>query len=186
MTSFYTQKELESLGLAKVGDNVLISRKASIYGAGKIVIGNNVRIDDFCILSGSITIGSNVHISAYCALYGANGIVLEDFTGISPRCSLFSAMDDFGGDYLIGPVHPAEYTNVTGGEIRLRKYSQLGASCVVFPSVEIGEGCVVGACSMIRNSLDDWSVCHGIPAEKKRERKKGLINLIDNYYVSGN
>ncbi len=39
-----------------------------------ISIGDNVRIDDFCILSGKIELGSNIHISAYC-LY--NGSLLE-------------------------------------------------------------------------------------------------------------
>lgn len=55
-------------------------------------IGDNVRIDDFCILSGEITLGSNIHIGAYSALYGSMGIELENNTGISPRSTLFSAM----------------------------------------------------------------------------------------------
>ena len=69
MSSFYTVEELSSLGLKSYGHNVLISRKCSIYGAVNITIGDNVRIDDFCILSGNITIGSNVHISAYVSLW---------------------------------------------------------------------------------------------------------------------
>ena len=43
------------------------------------------------------------------------------------RCTLFSAMDDFSGKYLIGPIHPRELTNVTGGKIILKQYSQIGA-----------------------------------------------------------
>ncbi len=54
MTSFYTEKELQSNGLGTYGANVLISRKASINGAENIRIGSNVRIDDFCRLSGKI------------------------------------------------------------------------------------------------------------------------------------
>lgn len=65
MTSFYTEKELPSLGLKKYGRNVKISRHASIYGAQNISIGDNVRIDDFCILSGHIELGSYIHIAAY-------------------------------------------------------------------------------------------------------------------------
>ena len=63
--SFYTEAELERIGFASIGKNVLLSRKVSVYSASTISIGNNVRIDDFCILSGSISIGSFVHISAY-------------------------------------------------------------------------------------------------------------------------
>ena len=75
-TSFYTNDELLDLGFQCVGSHVLISRKASLYGTKGMQIGDNVRIDDFCILSGEITLGSNIHIGAYSALYGSMGIEL--------------------------------------------------------------------------------------------------------------
>ena len=65
MNSFYTQNELENLGFKKLGKSVLISRNAVFYGIGKITIGDFVRIDDFCILSGDIILGSHIHIAAY-------------------------------------------------------------------------------------------------------------------------
>ncbi len=175
MTSFYTEEELKSIGLKEYGKNVLISRKVSIYGASHISIGNNVRIDDFCILSGRITIGSNIHIGAYVSLYGANGITLEDFTGISGRSTIYSAMDDFGGEYLIGPIHPEELTNVTGGQVVLRQYSQIGAHSLIFPNIEIGEGCVIGACSMVRHDTKPWTIYAGTPAKPLKKRSKGLL-----------
>lgn len=46
-----TREEIEQMGFASVGENVLISTKASFYGISKIHIGNNVRIDDFCVIS---------------------------------------------------------------------------------------------------------------------------------------
>ncbi len=177
-TSFYSDSELKNLGLKKYGRGVLISRKVSIYSACNIEIGDNVRIDDFTILSGKIVIGSHIHISAYCALYGAKGIYLEDYTGISPRTSLFSAMDDFSGDYLIGPIHPVEKTNVQGGPIILKKYSQIGAGCVVFPNTIIGEGSVVGAMSLVNQSVSEWTIYAGIPAKKIKDRRKNLLKLL--------
>lgn len=178
MTSFYSEDELAQLGLKSYGKNVKISRFARIYGAELIVIGNNVRIDDFCILSGNITLGSNIHISAYVALYGAEGIVMEDYTGISPQTVVYSAMDDFGGDYLIGPIHDGEKTNVTGGPVVLKKFSQIGTKCCIFPNLTIGEGTVVGACSLVTKSLSDWGIFIGIPAKKHRKRSKKLLDLI--------
>lgn len=178
MTSFYTTKELHSLGLKCVGDNVLLSRKCSLYSPEKISIGNNVRIDDFCILSGNITIGSHVHISAYCALYGSMGIELEDFCGISPRGMIFSATDDFGGDYLVGPVHPKYLTHVTGGTVYLKKYSQIGTDCVVFPNITIGEGAVTGAMTLVNKDLEPWTVNTGIPVNRSRPRKCGLLEKV--------
>lgn len=61
-------------------------------------IGNNVRIDDFYILSGKLTLCNNIHISSFCALYGSNGIIMNDFSGLSPRTTIFSASDDFTGE----------------------------------------------------------------------------------------
>ncbi len=65
MNSFYSECELKELGLESFGENIFISRKASIYGAKKIRLGNNVRVDDFCILSGKISIGNFVHVAGY-------------------------------------------------------------------------------------------------------------------------
>ena len=97
MTSFYSEEELAQLGLKSYGSNVLISRFASIYSPQTIEIGSNVRIDDFCILSGKIYIGDWCRVSAYCALYGSMGIVMEGFCGISPRSTILSATDDYSG-----------------------------------------------------------------------------------------
>lgn len=178
MTSFYSEDELSGLGFKSIGKNVLLSRKASIYGASRISIGDNVRIDDFCILSGNITLGSNIHISAYVALYGANGIVLEDFTGISPRSTIYSAMDDFSGNYLIGPIHPEETINVTGGKVVLQRFVQIGCNSVVFPNLTIGEGSVVGAMSLVKDSIDKWGIYAGVPVKRIKERNDRLTSLI--------
>ncbi len=178
MNSFYSKKELGTLGLKSYGKNVLISRKCSIYSPEKISIGDNVRIDDFCILSGSVTLGNNVHISAYSALYGAEEIIFQDYSGCSARTTIYSAMDDFSGDYLIGPMNPMDTTNVVGGRVTIGRFVQLGAHCLVFPKVTIHEGSVIGALSLITKDIPEWSIYVGIPAHKIKDRKKGLLNFV--------
>ncbi len=187
MNSYYSDQELQEIGFCYLGKGVKISRKSSIYSPKTISIGNNVRIDDFCILSGNIILGSNIHISAYVALYGAKGIIIEDFSGISPKSVVYSAMDDFSGDYLIGPIHPINTTNVTGGQVIIRRFAQIGGSSVVFPNIEIGEGAVIGACSLINKNVEPWSVYFGIPAVKQKERSRELIRFVnceDGSYLS--
>jgi len=179
MNSFYTYDELLYLGFKSLGHNVLISKKASFYGIERISIGNDVRIDDFSILSGNITIANYVHIGAYCALYGAYGIEMEDYSGLSPRCTVFSATDDFSGDFLISPMVSDDKTNVTGGKVLISKFAQIGAGCIVMPNLTIKKGAAVGAMSFVSHSLDEWSIYAGIPAIKIKERKKGLLNLIE-------
>ncbi|MGD9991920.1 MAG: acyltransferase [Salinivirgaceae bacterium] len=177
--SFYTPEELRDLGFKSIGRDVLISRFARFYGAANMVLGNNVRIDDFCLLSGEITLGNHIHISAYCALYGGGGIEIGDYSGLSPRCSLFSATDDFSGDYLIGPQNQKEHTRVIQGKIILNRFCQLGANTVVLPRVEFGEGSVTGAMSLVNKSTAPWSIYAGSPARYIKDRNNKLLNFID-------
>ena len=178
MNSFYTHDELVLIGFNLCGHNVLISRKASIYSPERMKIGNHVRIDDFCVLSGEINIGSFVHISAYTALYGRNGIFIEDYAGVSPRCTIFSATDDFSGDFLIGPMVDQKYTNVLGGPVFIKKYVQIGAGCVVLPNLTIKEGSVIGALSLVNKSVESWLIAAGIPVRVIKNRSKKLLDYL--------
>ena len=67
MDSFYTEKELENIGFKKMGTNIKISRKASIYSPEKMSFGNNIRIDDFCLLNGTIELENNIYIAGFTA-----------------------------------------------------------------------------------------------------------------------
>jgi galactoside O-acetyltransferase len=178
ITSFYNKEELSTLGLKQYGQNVLISRKSSIYSPEKISIGDNVRIDDFCILSGNIIIGNYVHIAAYCGLYGKYGIEMQDYSGLSIRCTLLSASDDLSGNFLAGPTIESHRTNVSGGKIILKKYAIIGINSIVFPNITINEGSIVGAMSLVNSDLDEWGIYFGIPAKRKKDRRKDLLKFV--------
>ena len=179
MNSFYTNVELLNIGFKKFGEHVLISRKASFYNQELMSIGNNVRIDDFCLLSGEIQLNDNIHISAYSALYGKCGIVMEDYTGLSPRCTIFSASDDFGGDFLISPMSPKEYTNIIGGKVIIKQFSQVGTGSVIMPDLIINIGVAIGALSLVKESLEEWGIYAGNPLKFIKRRNKGLLNFYD-------
>lgn len=181
MNSFYTEEELQKIGFKSFGNNVLISRNAKFYGVSNMEIGNNVRIDDFCILSGNIKIGNYVHISAYTALYGSQGIQIGDFCGCSARTTIYSAMDDFSGEYMIGPMLPDGLTKVTGGRVILENYVQLGANTTVMPDLTIGEGAVTGSYTLVRHNIEPWTINIGIPSrvlKKRSENPKELSKMI--------
>ena len=180
MNEIYSINELKKIGI-KVGKNVSISKKTSIYNYASIEIGNNVRIDDFCILSGNIKIGNNVHISAYTALYGKYGIEIGNYCGCSPRCTLLSGSDDFSGEYMIGPLVDDKFTNVFGSKIIMNDYSQLGANSIVMPGIIINEGAVCGSFSFINKNLDEWTINAGIPIKFLKERKKNIKELVKEY-----
>lgn len=182
MNSFYSKTEIKEIGFKSVGSNVLISKNASFYGVENIVIGDYVRIDDFCILSGRITLGDHIHISPYSALYGSQEIEMEDYTGLSPRCTIFSASDDFSGNYLISPMVDEHLTNVTGGKVLIKRYSQIGAGSIIMPDLVIDEGVAVGAMSLVKKSLAAWSIYAGVPVKKIKDREKGLLDLINTKF----
>ena len=170
--AFLNKYQLKELGIEH-GKNVLISDKVSIYG-GVISIGNNVRVDDYCILSGNIFLGNNIHIGAYCGLYGKFGIVMEDYTGLSPRCTIFSATDDFGGDYLISPMNAPEFCNVTGGEVRLHKFVQIGAGTIIMPNVVLHKGSAIGAMSFVKHSIGLYEIWAGNPLRFIKHRNRNM------------
>ncbi|HDR8064911.1 acyltransferase [Bacillus thuringiensis] len=178
MNSFYSQEELKKIGFLSVGKNVLVSKKASIYNPGAISVGNHVRIDDFCILSGKITIGSYSHISAYTALYGGEvGIEMHDFANISAKTIVYAVLDDFSGNTLMGPTVPNQYRNVKAEKVILKKHVIIGANSIIFPNVTVGEGTAVGAMSMVKESLDDWYIYAGVPVRKVKPRQKKMLEL---------
>lgn len=179
MNNCYTAEELLSLNV-HCGKNVFISKLTTIYTDG-MIIGNNVRIDDFCVLTGDIKMGSNIHIANYCGLYGRGGIELSDFSNISSRCSLYSQTDDFSGNFLTGPTIPKKFTKVTVGKILLKKHALIGAGSILLPSVTLNEGCAVGAMSLILKDIPEYEIHIGIPAKFYKKRSRNLQQLEEKY-----
>lgn len=178
--SFYSADELQTLGLASFGEDVRISRKASIYNPGRISIGNHVRIDDFCVLSaggGGIEIGDYVHIAVFCSLIGAGKIELNDFCNLSSRVSIYSSNDDYAGSYLSNPTVPAEFTGVVHADVVLRKHVIIGSGSVVLPGVCLDDGVAVGALSLVAKNCQAFGIYGGVPARRIGERKRDLLEL---------
>ncbi len=175
--SFLNKEELHNLGFKKIGININISRNTCFYFPEKIEIGDNVRIDDFCILSGDIKIGNYVHIAAFCGLFGSGGIEMKDFSGLSSRVSIYSASDDYLGEFLTGPCIPIEYRRITEGKVTLEKHALVGTGATILPGVTIGIGSALGAMSLLNKSTLDWKIYTGVPAKPIKDRKNDLLEM---------
>lgn len=172
--------QLLAMGFRSVGEDVRISDKASIYGAGEISIGSHVRIDDFCVLSGRIELGSYIHIAVYSALFGGQaGIRVDDFANISSRVCVYALSDDYSGMTMTNPMVPDKYKHVDHGPVHIGRHCIIGTGSSVMPHVKIGEGCAFGAYSFINRSCEPWGMYVGIPCKRIRERKRELIRLQD-------
>ncbi|MDY0331391.1 MAG: acyltransferase [Thiomonas sp.] len=175
-----TRSELETIGFAKVGKEVRISELARFYGAERIIIGDHVRIDDFCVLSagtGGIRIGHHVHIAVFSSLIGQGEIALSDFANLSSRVSVYSSNDDYSGASLTNPTVPAKYTDVKHADVRLGRHVIVGSGSVILPGVTIADGVAVGALSLVTQDCSEFGIYAGCPAKRIKERSRALLDL---------
>jgi acetyltransferase-like isoleucine patch superfamily enzyme len=171
---------VELMGFASVGKNIQISDRASFYGAARIVLGDNVRIDDFCVLAagiGGIELGKHVHIAVGSSLVGAGKITLSDFSGLSSRVSIYSSSDDYSGATMTNPTVPSEYTGATHADVFLGKHVIVGSGSVILPGVTLESGVAVGALSLISKNCKAFGIYFGNPARRIGERKRDLLDL---------
>lgn len=177
---FYSREELEKIGFKSVGKNVLISDKTSIYNPQNIDIGNNVRIDDFCVISagnGGIIIGNNVHIAVFCSLIGQGKITMKNFSGLSSKVSIYSSTDDYSGNYLTNPTVDDSFTNVISGDVTLGKHVIVGSGSLILPNVKIGDFSSVAALSMVSKDVESGTIVGGVPSKKIKDRNTKLEEL---------
>ncbi|NCC00377.1 MAG: acyltransferase [Clostridia bacterium] len=178
-TSYYSSEELKKIGFGEIGSNVLVSRKSSFYSPEKIKLGSNIRIDDFCILSGNITLGNYVHIGAYSGIFSGDAHVrMGNYTSLSSKCSIYAASDDYSGAGMTNPTVPSEYKKVYQADVEIRDHSIIGTGSTILPGVTIAEGCSFGACSLINRDTEEWSVNGGVPAKKLKDRKRDILQIV--------
>lgn len=185
--SFLDAAELKALGLGGYGENVLISNKCSVYNAARIVLGDNVRVDDFCVLSagdGGITIESYIHIAAYSSLIGRGEIRISEFSNISSRVSIYSSNDDYSGAHMTNPMVDEQFTGVNHQPVFIGRHTIIGVGSVVLPGVRIGEGVAIGAFSLVKKDCKEFGIYSGIPAERRGERKRDLLTLEAKFIAS--
>lgn len=179
---YLSRAELEALGFKYLGRDVLISTKASIYGAQNMEIGDRTRIDDFCVLSGRIKIGKNVHIAVFCNVAGGEpGIVIEDFAGLAYGCHVFAQSDDYSGRSMTNPTVPDRFKHETKKPVIIGRHSIVGTMSIIFPGVVLGEGTAVGAHSVVTKSTEPWGIYVGYPARKIKARSKELLEMEKQY-----
>ena len=178
--AFISREKLEHMGFMNLGENVLISDKASIYNFANISIGSNVRIDDFCVLSaggGGIVIGNYVHIAVGSLLVGDGNITISDFGGLSSHVSIYSSSDDYSGLSLTNPTVPVEFKKIINKNVFLGKHVIIGSGSVVLPGVILGEGVAIGALSLVTKGCDAFGVYAGRPVRRIKGRSQKLLEL---------
>lgn len=183
---YLSKRELHKLDFVSLGKDVLVSERASLHKSELMSIGDFSRIDDFCAVSGNVWIGRNVHFAVHCSVTASQeSSSFGDFSGLAMACHIFTSSDDYSGISLTNPTVPAEFKQINHGAIAIGRHVIIGAGSLVFPGVEIAEGCSVGAFSLVNRSTEPWGIYAGIPATRRKDRAKDLLQL-EERYLNGN
>jgi len=176
--AYLTPHELELMGFKSIGRGVKISDKVSIYNPETIEIGDFSRIDDFCVISGSVIIGRYVHVTPMCLIAGGEpGVELDDFCTLAYGVKIFAQSDDYSGHTMVNSLIPKKYKEEKLDKVVLQKQVIVGANSTILPGVTVGEGCSIGAMTLVVRTTASWGIYAGIPARRIKERKKDLLKL---------
>ena len=113
-----------------MGDNVRIFPQAKIIGEEMIEFGSNIIIDDFVFIYARrpSRIGSYVHIGCGASIAGGETFVMEDFSGLSHGCRLFTGTEDCTGDGFGNPTIPERFRNVKRAPVHIGKFAVIGST----------------------------------------------------------
>lgn len=178
--------------LGSVGRNVTFGTHVVLRHPHKIFIGDNVVIDDNCLLDAKghdnrgITIESGVFIGRNSILHCKNGdIIIRDNVNIGFNCDIASSnLIEIGEKvlvaayaYIVGGGHDYSRLDVPVMEqkriarpIRIEPRAWIGAGVTVLDGVTIGAGTIVGTGAVVTEDLPPNSMAVGMPARVVRQR----------------
>ncbi len=182
--AYYSKEELHKIEFKSLGNNVSISKQASLDKSHLMEIGMNSRIDDFCSLSGNISIGRNVHVAVHSSITASQELArLDDFSGMAFSSHIFTSSDDYSGESMTNPTVPIKFKRIVHGEVILARHVIIGSGSMIFPGVEVAEGCAVGALSIVNKNTQPWGIYVGTPARRVKDRSKNLLEFEKQYLL---
>jgi acetyltransferase-like isoleucine patch superfamily enzyme len=126
----------------KIGKDSVVFRGLKIWMPWRVKMGHHSLIGERCVLDGrrGIEIGNNVNISG--------------------EVRIFTLQHDMDSETFAS----------TGGKVTIGDFAYIGTNATLLPGVVIGEGSVVGACSVVTKSVEPWTFVAGVPAKPVRSR----------------
>lgn len=156
-----------------IGRNSIIYTTSKIINRENVSIGIESVIDDFTFLYATgkgIDIGNFCHIIVHSTLMAGGKITIKDFTTIGPNCTILAETDDYVNAGFVGLKVLDKYRTLIEKDVTLEKHIHIGAGTTVLPGVTIGEGCSVGAGSLVTKDLPEWTICYGSPCRVMKSR----------------
>jgi acetyltransferase-like isoleucine patch superfamily enzyme len=130
-------------------------------------IGNNCEIEaplyfHNCIDFKNLNVGNNCHIGKCCFFDLKDKVEINDNCTISMQTT-FITHTDLG--------YSIQKTNIDSskGPILINSNVYIGARSTILHGITIGEGSVIGACSLVLANVDSNSMAAGVPAKVKKQ-----------------
>lgn len=182
----------------RVGRNVVFGRNLVLRQPHKISIGDNVIIDDDCLLDGKgednhgITLGDMVTIGRFSSIVCKNAdIEIGSHVNIGTSVKIIAANkgkivignsidvgsgSHFSGgsyDYSSPDILPSSQRLETKGII-VEDLAWIGAGVIILDGVRIGTRSIVAAGAVVTRDVPAYSLAAGVPAEIKKTRRGGV------------
>ena len=103
----------------------------------------------------NIKIGKNVFINACCRFQDQGGIEIGDGSLIGHNTTIATLNHDF---------NPDKRANLHPSHVKIGKNVWIGSDSTILPGVEIGDGAVIGAGSVVTKNVPANSIAVGSPA----------------------
>ncbi len=160
--------------LAACGEDAFVSATVEIRRPHLVRLGNHIAIDTGFYCTTAAILADYIHIGPYVTVIGGASALLamKGINTIGAGSRLLCASDEFLGAGLAG-LAPAEYRDTVCVEpIIFAAFASIGTNVVIHPGVTLGEGSVVGSCSLVTKSTEPWTIYRGIPAKPWKERPR--------------
>jgi acetyltransferase-like isoleucine patch superfamily enzyme len=177
----------------KVGKGVSFGKNIMFRHPNKIIIGNNVVIDDNCMLdakgntNSGIVIEDGVFLGRNTILSCKDGdIILRENVNLGFNCDIFSGKKiEIGKDTMIAAYtyfvagnyvydsadKPATEMDTICKGIYVGENCWFGAKALIFDGVTIGRNSIIGGAAVVNEDIPEYSVAVGMPAKVVKSRK---------------
>jgi maltose O-acetyltransferase len=129
--------------------------------------GNNLYIEPpfFCDYGYNIFCGKNVYFNVNCVVLDGSKVTIGSNVLFAPGVQLYTAS------------HPLDVatrrTHELAKPITIGDDCWIGGNAIICPGVNIGNGCVIGAGSVVTKNIPEYSLAVGNPAKVIRKLEEG-------------